>query len=99
MIVRFYWDTRYFSINLISGHTNTALAGQMLYSLLAVSVNLLLVGGALGRRPPALLSWLVCYVLNIVGCFVLVGVLSATLVHRNQFYGDVQLSEFKFLQT
>ena len=31
------------------GETHLGLAGQMLYSLIAVAVNLLLVGGALGR--------------------------------------------------
>ena len=31
------------------GETHMGLAGQMLYSLIAVAVNLLLVGGALAR--------------------------------------------------
>jgi hypothetical protein len=50
-----------------SGETNTALAGQLLFSLLAIAVNLGLVGGALGGRVPAIIVWLIFYMLNIIG--------------------------------
>jgi len=49
------------------------------------------VGGALGNRPLALLSWLIFYFFNILGCFVLSGILGATVVHRNKYYGDIEL--------
>ena len=33
-----------------TGQTTTAMAGQLLYSILAVTVNLVLVGAALGHK-------------------------------------------------
>jgi len=80
-----------------TGQTNTALAGQMLYSLLAICINLLLVGGALGRRLVTLVAWLLFYLLNILGCFVLTGVLAATLVHRHNYYGDLKIEELAWI--
>ena len=44
-----------------TGDTWPGLAGQMLYSLLAISVNLLLLCGAMWRMPSMLLPWLVVY--------------------------------------
>ncbi|XP_023327578.1 uncharacterized protein LOC111700772 [Eurytemora carolleeae] len=80
-----------------TGQTSTALAGQLLFSLTALTVNLFLVGGALGNRPLALLSWLIFYFFNILGCFVLSGILGATVVHRNKYYGDIELDELAWI--
>jgi len=80
-----------------TGHTTTALAGQLLYSLLALTINLVLVGGALGKRPSALLGWLVFYLCNIIGCFVLTGILAATVIYRHQYFGDIHLGELSWI--
>ena len=75
-----------------TGETHTALAGQMLYSLLAISVNLLLVGGALGRRPITFLPWLVVYgVAGVMGSLVLAIMVPLTIVFRDRDLGDVKM--------
>ena len=75
-----------------TGKTNTALAGQMLYSLLAISVNLLLVGGALGRRPNTFLPWLVVYgVAGVMGSLVLAFMVPLTITFRDRDLGDVEM--------
>ena len=75
-----------------TGQTDTALAGQMLYSLLAISVNLLLVGGALGRRPVTFLPWLVVYgVAGVLGSLVLAFMVPLTITFRDRDLGDVEM--------
>jgi len=75
-----------------TGQTDTALAGQMLYSLLAISVNLLLVGGALGRRPATFLPWLVVYgVAGGLGSLVLAFMVPLTITFRDRDLGDVRM--------
>jgi len=74
------------------GDTHMALAGQMLYSLLAVSVNLCLVCGSLSRRPLAFLPWLITYGLAIPGSFVLALIIPLTVVFRERDLGDSDLS-------
>ena len=75
-----------------TGETNTALAGQMLYSLLAISVNLLLVGGALWRRPNTFLPWLVVYgVAGVMGSLVLAFMVPLTITFRDRDLGDVEM--------
>jgi len=77
-----------------TGDTSTGLAGQVLYSLVALALNLVLVAGAMGRRPYWLLSWMVGYFINVLGCFVLAGILSAALSYRYKHYGDITTEEF-----
>jgi len=80
-----------------TGQTTTAMAGQLLFSLLAVTVNLVLVWAALGHKPAGLIFWLVVYLLNILGCLVLTGIITATILHRHQYYGDIKLDSLCWL--
>ena len=74
------------------GGTNTALTGQIIYSLLAISVNLLLVGGALWRRPMMFLPWLVVYgIAAVLGNLVLVIIVPLTILFRHSEMRDVYL--------
>ena len=75
-----------------TGDTWPGLAGQMLYSLLAISVNLLLLCGAMWRMPSMLLPWLVVYgVAAVLGNLVLVILVPLTIVFRYREEGDVDL--------
>lgn len=80
-----------------TGHTNTALAGQLLFSLLALLVNALLVCSALSAKPLGILVWLACYLLDILGCLVLVAIIAATLTHRYHYYGDIMEEELGWI--
>merc|ERR1712203_272269 len=44
-----------------TGQTNTALAAQLVFSLLAITVNCVLVCGALANNNTAFLPWLLLY--------------------------------------
>ena len=74
-----------------TSETRTALAGQMLYSLLAITVNLLLVGGAMGRRPASFIPWLVVYGVAALGSLVLAIMVPLTIVFRDRDLGDVKM--------
>jgi len=75
-----------------TGETHTALAGQMLYSLLAISVNLLLVGGALGRKPTSILPWLIVYgIAGVLGSLVLSFMVPLTIAFRDRDLGDIEM--------
>jgi len=76
------------------GETNIGLAGQMLYSLIAVAVNLLLVGGALARRPLTFLPWLVLYGLAVPGALVLAILVPLTVIFRDRDFGDNDINDF-----
>ena len=68
-----------------------ALAGQCVYSLVAVAANTLLVGGALASSPGALVPWLVLYGLVTAGSLVLSVVVALTILLRDTSLGDVRL--------
>ena len=74
-----------------TGHTNTALAGQCVYSLVAITVNCILVCGALANNPRALVPWLVMYGLVSAGSLVLSVVIALTIIWRDEYLGDVEL--------
>ena len=74
-----------------TGQTNTALAGQMVYSLLAITVNCMLVCGALANKPGAMLPWLIVYGLNCLGSIILSIIISLTILYRDSFYGDIHI--------
>jgi len=76
------------------GETHLGLAGQMLYSLVAVAVNLLLVGGALARRPLTFLPWLFLYGLAVPGALVLAVLLPLTVIFRDRDFGDNDINDF-----
>jgi len=76
------------------GETHMGLAGQMLYSLIAVAVNLLLVGGALARRPFTFLPWLVLYGLAVPGALVLAIIVPLTVIFRDRDFGDNDINDF-----
>jgi len=76
------------------GETHMGLAGQMLYSLVAVAVNLLLVGGALARRPLTFLPWLVLYGLAVPGALVLAVIVPLTVIFRDRDFGDNDINDF-----
>ena len=74
------------------GVTNTALAGQIIYSLLAIPVNLLLVGGAVWRRPIMFLPWLVVYgIAAVLGNLVLAIIVPLTILLRYSQMRNVYL--------
>ena len=74
-----------------TGETHPALAGQMLYSLLAISVNLLLVGGALGKKKVSFIPWLVVYGIAGISSLVLAIMVPLTIVFRDRDIGDVKM--------
>ena len=76
-----------------TGDTSLALSGQLLYSLLATGANLSMVVGALGRRPLALLPWLLLYGLAVVGALALALLLPLTVVFRDRDLGDNSLAD------
>lgn len=73
------------------GDTNTALAGQMLHSVLAVAVNIMLVCGALAKRPMVFIPWLVLYGLAVPGSLVLAIIIPLTVVFRDRDMGDIEI--------
>ena len=74
-----------------TGQTNTGLAGQCVYSLVAVTVNCVLVGGALANSPRAMLPWLILYGLVSLGSIVLSVIIALTIVFRDNYLGDVEM--------
>merc|ERR1712227_532143 len=70
-----------------TGQTNTGLAGQCVYSLVAVTVNCVLVGGVLANNPRAMLPWLILYGLVSMGSIVL----SVIIAFRDNYLGDVEM--------
>ena len=76
-----------------TGQTHTALAAQMVFSLLAITVNAVLVCGALSHNPTAFLPWLVLYAIITFGSLVLSVIVSLTIIFRDNYRGDVDLAD------
>ena len=75
-----------------TGDHITALACQVLYSLVAICVNIALVCGAMWRRPVLVLPWLVVYGLAaVLGNLVLAVMIPLTVVVRYIETRDVYL--------
>ena len=75
-----------------TGDHKTGLTGQVLYSVVAICVNIALVCGALWRRPGLVLPWLVVYgVSAVLGNLVLVMIIPLTVVVRYRETRDVYL--------
>ena len=75
-----------------TGQTNTALAGQMVFSLLAITVNCVLVCGALASNSTAFLPWLLLYGILAMGSLALSVIVSLTILFRDNYLGDVDLT-------
>lgn len=88
---------RYGPLYYQTGDTSLALSGQLLYSLLATGANLSLVVGALGRRPLAILPWLLLYGLAVLGALALALLLPLTVVFRDRDLGDNSLADTAWL--
>jgi len=76
-----------------TGQTDTALAGQMVFSLLAITVNCVLVCAALSHNPSAFLPWLVLYGIITFGSLVLSVIVTLTILFRDNYRGDVDLAD------
>ena len=74
-----------------TGHTDTALAAQTVYSLVAVTVNSILVCGALAGSPGAFVPWLILYGLVSAGSVVLSVIIALTVILRDDYLGDIDL--------
>jgi len=75
-----------------TGQTDTALAGQLVFSLLAITVNCVLVCGALSHNPTAFLPWLILYGFITFGSLVLSVIVTLTILFRDNYRGDVDLT-------
>ena len=65
----------------------------MVFSLLAITVNTVLVCGALSHNPTAFLPWLVLYAIITFGSLVLSVIVSLTILFRDNYRGDVDLAD------
>merc|ERR1719483_160422 len=66
----------------------------MIYSLLAILVNLFLVYGCLSQRHVALLPWLIVYLITaLLGSVVLATIIPLTIGFRDRDFGDVEMEE------
>ena len=70
-----------------TGHTNTALATQLVYSLVAITVNCILVCSALQFNPRGLIPWLVMYGCVSLGSIVLSVIIALTIFYRKDYLG------------
>ena len=74
-----------------TGHTDTALAAQTVYSLVAVTVNCVLVYGALAGSHRAFIPWLLLYGLVSAGSVVLSVIIALAVILRDDYLGDIDL--------
>jgi len=72
--------------------TNIALAAQILAALIAIGLNLVLIWGVLSRKAWALVPWLVGYLLAIICCLLLGGIVVDTVIDRHRERGDTDLA-------
>ena len=64
----------------------------MVFSLLDITVNCILVCGALSANPKAFIPWLLLYGIITFGSLVLSVIVSLTIVFRDHYRGDVDLA-------
>lgn len=67
---------------------------QLAGSVCGLSVNLLLLVGAMYRITVILLMWLISYILAIIGCFVLFGIMLDALLVRDKLLNDVETGTY-----
>lgn len=82
------YNYKYGDVNM----TNIALSAQILAALIAIGLNLSLVWGVLYRRAWALIPWLVGYLVAIICCLGLGGVVVDTVIDKHWESEDTDLA-------